>query len=1094
MQKHIPVLTILYIIFIIYGSLIPFDFHPKSLTDSVQTFKNIPYLNLSMTSRADWIANILLYIPLTILLHYWFEKKIINYFIRSIIVLTGALFLAIGIEFIQLFFPPRTVSINDLMAEFIGSLTGITLWYIFHNKIRVIFSNLFSDKLSALTAFFNTYLIFYLLLSFFPFDFIISINELNHKLSSQNIGWLFSNNSHLNIIAIIKLFVETLLVIPIGFLFFNLNKNMKHHLSGIFLLVIIISSTIEILQLFLISGVTQGISIITRTLGFYLGYRLYKFNNNYKLTYFFTNKTVVIYIFLPLYLFVIFYTKKFYHLSFNNIDTFSNRLENLSFLPFYYHYYTTETVAMVSFLSNFLLYLPIGIFFGLWSYHTNRLKQNYITIFTAVFTSFIIELFTLLWTNQHPDPTNILVAIFASLSGLYIIGWIKNIHKRSINKSKNLLHIQNKKHVSKKSNILNSTSKQTRNESDHKSSSHAYKIFGKIQYKVLSLIAFIVIITSLINYPVAPIYIGIYLILYATLIWYKPYLWLLITIAALPVLDLAPLSGHFYWNIFDLLLTTTIGVFLWKGVRLETPLIQDKKLKLLLIFFSISWLISMFIGLSNITSFDANAFTSELSPYNALRVAKGLFWAVLLLPILAHTIQENRNIDRILIRGLAIGLAGVSFFVIWERILFPGLLNFSNNFRITGPFSSMHTGGGHIEAYLVLVLPILINSIRLKLSKIEKSIYICIIFIALYSLFVTYARTGYFAFAVSLLILLYGLFTANRWHWHTFIFAIIISIIFIAAQFQSSFMQQRFINTANDMQTRIKHWSNTVEMMDDSIINKFLGMGLGQFPGTFNQYNSEQQRLANFKFITEQNNTYLQLINGQTMYFEQIIKLRPNTNYLLSVDLMSRKNNNKLTFPICEKAMLYSFQCLWDTLQTNNDTKVWSTHTYAFSGSRFNLSSIFSRTIKLSLYTPDGTINIDNISITDDLGHEIIKNGDFEAQIDNWFFSTDNHLPWHIKQLFLQIYFSQGVIGLILFILICFKAIQYTNQAMLKNNIMAAGLLAGITAFLIIGLFSSIFDAPRLSLLFFLILNFIFLKYQHYFLYKKNNSYKDSIT
>src|SRR5262245_52270613 len=52
------------LLFVVYGSLVPFDFHGRPLDAAWRTFQQAPWLVLGIDSRADWVANLLLYIPL----------------------------------------------------------------------------------------------------------------------------------------------------------------------------------------------------------------------------------------------------------------------------------------------------------------------------------------------------------------------------------------------------------------------------------------------------------------------------------------------------------------------------------------------------------------------------------------------------------------------------------------------------------------------------------------------------------------------------------------------------------------------------------------------------------------------------------------------------------------------------------------------------------------------------------------------------------------------------------------------------------------------------------------------------------------------
>jgi len=64
-NQKILFFAVTYTLFIIYGSLVPLDYKPMPFEQAWSSFSNIRYLNLGAASRADWIANIVLYIPLT---------------------------------------------------------------------------------------------------------------------------------------------------------------------------------------------------------------------------------------------------------------------------------------------------------------------------------------------------------------------------------------------------------------------------------------------------------------------------------------------------------------------------------------------------------------------------------------------------------------------------------------------------------------------------------------------------------------------------------------------------------------------------------------------------------------------------------------------------------------------------------------------------------------------------------------------------------------------------------------------------------------------------------------------------------------------
>jgi hypothetical protein len=79
-----------------YASLIPFQLKPIPLGEAWARFEAIPYLNLGAQSRADWIANILLYLPLGFFLTAWVDRGSGSLFARGLIFLSDLYFLLSG--------------------------------------------------------------------------------------------------------------------------------------------------------------------------------------------------------------------------------------------------------------------------------------------------------------------------------------------------------------------------------------------------------------------------------------------------------------------------------------------------------------------------------------------------------------------------------------------------------------------------------------------------------------------------------------------------------------------------------------------------------------------------------------------------------------------------------------------------------------------------------------------------------------------------------------------------------------------------------------------------------------------------------------
>ena len=179
-------LSLCYLAFVVYGSLIPFQFHPIPIAEAIDRFYRIPYLNLGIQSRADFVANILLFIPLSFfLMGVWFRQIRPRYVkvLDTLWVLSFCCFLAAVIEFLQIFFPARTVSLNDIIAETAGAGIGVVLWLWIGQRLTAWAQSVISEhrpRSLAEQALYG-YVIALIFFSLFPLDLTISPVEIYHK-------------------------------------------------------------------------------------------------------------------------------------------------------------------------------------------------------------------------------------------------------------------------------------------------------------------------------------------------------------------------------------------------------------------------------------------------------------------------------------------------------------------------------------------------------------------------------------------------------------------------------------------------------------------------------------------------------------------------------------------------------------------------------------------------------------------------------------------------------------------------------------------------------------------------------------------------
>jgi len=262
-----------YTAFVIYGSLVPLHFTRRPLRDAWEFFQRVPYLELDIGSRADWVANILLFVPLAFfwLGALWPNRGRFARMLVSTWVLLCAFALSVAIEFTQIFFPPRTVSQNDIVAETVGAVIGITVWWWAGPRIAF-WLDLWSGKhhkAGTAERFLHVYLFLVLGYNVLPLDLTISGVEIYHKWTEGKILLVpFSAVYESGAQRAYALLADIAIWIPAAFLW---RISTSRPGRTIVLYVLACATAIEILQLFVYSRVTSTTDVLTAGCGAVIG-------------------------------------------------------------------------------------------------------------------------------------------------------------------------------------------------------------------------------------------------------------------------------------------------------------------------------------------------------------------------------------------------------------------------------------------------------------------------------------------------------------------------------------------------------------------------------------------------------------------------------------------------------------------------------------------------------------------------------------------------------------------------------------------------------------------------------------------------------
>jgi glycopeptide antibiotics resistance protein len=369
------------------------------------------------------VANILLFIPLAFLwLGAMWSRGFMAKSLATLVVVAVCATLSVAIEFTQIFFPPRTVSLNDIIAECIGSVIGIVGWWVSGGKV----SRWYVDwrRIKEPTAFAEriawAYIAVVFLYGVLPLDLTISAVEIYHKWREGKLNLVpFATLPSEPSQAIYDLMIDGLMWAPPAFLWRISGKRSSLRIWGMITGGAIL---LEFLQLFVYSRVTDVTQVITAALGGAAGVLLggkYVAGGRKSSEIRRTTATLdVPKTLLPLVLAVLWMLGLavlfWYPFNFRADGAFlRGRLHDfLTRVPFEAYYYGTEFRAATEVLHKVLFFIPLG---GILAWFVSQMRwtwRGYGTLLSFVWmacTALAIDLGRLALPEKNPDIMDIIL-------------------------------------------------------------------------------------------------------------------------------------------------------------------------------------------------------------------------------------------------------------------------------------------------------------------------------------------------------------------------------------------------------------------------------------------------------------------------------------------------------------------------------------------------------------------------------------------------------------------------------------------------------------------------------------------------------------
>jgi hypothetical protein len=287
-------------------------------------------------------------------------------------------------------------------------------------------------------------------------------------------------------------------------------------------------------------------------------------------------------------------------------------------------------------------------------------------------------------------------------------------------------------------------------------------------------------------------------------------------------------------------------------------------------------------------------------------------------------------------------------------------------------------------------------------------------------------------------------------------------------------MTERFDTANADLHGRQAHWSEALQLMGDEWTDPIFGKGLGSFPRLYLAGAKGPETKAHYHFGSDGDGTWLEIGPGD-FNITQKVPLQPHTGYELGLSLRSASAEAPLSVKFCPKLILFSDR--WqpncrEVAVRSGAAAAWTRHVVRFDSGTVGREGWVGLPVTMMLHNGGETaVRISYIRLLDSDGRNLVANGDFAAGSDRWILISDfEHLSWHVKNLYLQVFFEGGTAWLAVFLLVLGVAIGGAIRSARARPPLGPGMVGALCGFAVVGLTGSLLDNPRPAILFYLVL------------------------
>lgn len=596
------------------------------------------------------------------------------------------------------------------------------------------------------------------------------------------------------------------------------------------------------------------------------------------------------------------------------------------------------------------------------------------------------------------------------------------------------------------------------------------------------------------QHPLSPTLLGIATVLVVVLAWRRPGSGVLLLAASLPVVDAGILTGPWLFDELDALVLAVLAGSSLVAARTghDDGHADDHA--------SVVPSLWLYVGMTVVVALAgylpvllARFDPSQPEPSLSLlwQSTKAFVWAALLVAVWsARGAGKPLWWVRHWLCGCAIGLGLVCLTALWELMLDGGWPVPVAGYRTVAAFWEMRLGGGAIDAYLALTLPMLFWLLLRERQPVRWWGLALLTLAAVQVLMSTQSRAV--TAAVVLVLPMLALLVRRHPHlcrWRApqrrrAVFVLLVMVFQILwGALGGGDLQRRLSQSPRDLTWRIEHWQRGAALLETPA-ERWLGLGAGQWSGRYGSQPGPGEFAGWSAWQRNEEGRWRMRLGGPVSdpatgaLFGVVQRIADRGAGLHRVGIALHADQPLvLLLSVCERYLIYDRRCQWRRVPVPaaepGAPAQWVEA--QLQGNLLEADGLLARwrprMFGISVLTPGATADVQRISLESPRGEPLLENGDFLHGPTRWVAAAQGRFePWHIDNLYLQFWLERGLLGAGALLMLLVLALHRAHAGVLARPHEAPALLGGLLALTLLGMFVSVGEMPRLTLLLWLVL------------------------